>query len=150
MSKFQVKDPNFEQRVQTSFAKQRILATIGATLKSVQPGEVEIELPFRDDLVQQHGFIHAAVLTAIVDTACGYAALTLMPPEAAVLTIEYKVNFMSPAIGERMIGKGWVTKPGRNVTVCHGDVYAIQEGKEKTVATMLTTMMTIQNETLKD
>jgi len=103
-------------------------------------------MPFRNDLCQQHGFLHAGIVTAIVDTACGYAALTLMPADSAVLSVEYKINFVSPAVGERMIARGRVTKPGRTVTVCGGDVYALGDGKEKLVATMLGTMMTIREE----
>ncbi len=117
------------------------MESIGARLTKVLPGEVEIELPFRSDLTQQHGFVHAGILTSIVDTACGYAALSLMPANSEVLTVEYKVNFVSPATGTRMIGRGRVTKPGRTLTVCAGDVFAISDGKEKLVATMLATMM---------
>jgi uncharacterized protein (TIGR00369 family) len=150
MPTFEAQDPNFAQRVRDSFAQQKIMDTIGATLSKVAPGAVEIELPFRANLVQQHGFLHAGVVTTIVDSACGYAALSLMPPGVAVLTIEYKVNFLSPAAGEVMLARGRVTKPGRNVTVCHGDVFALKDGREKVIATMLATMMTVRNDTLQD
>jgi uncharacterized protein (TIGR00369 family) len=150
MPTFEAQDPNFAQRVRDSFAQQKIMDTIGATLSKVAPGAVEIELPFRADLVQQHGFLHAGVVTTIVDSACGYAALSLMPPGVAVLTIEYKVNFLSPAAGELMLARGRVTKPGRNVTVCQGDVFALKDGREKVIATMLATMMTVRNDTLQD
>ncbi|MGB0386972.1 MAG: PaaI family thioesterase [Ardenticatenaceae bacterium] len=147
MSKFEPRNPNFETDVRASFAKQKVMTTIGASLTRVSPGEVEIELPFRDDLTQQHGFLHAGIVTTIVDNACGYAALSLMPADAEVLTIEYKVNFLSPAIGERMIARARVSKAGRTITVCAGDVFALDdgdnEGQEKLVATMLATMMTI-------
>lgn len=111
----------------------------------VDAGEVEIELPFRDDLSQQHGFIHAGIITTILDSACGYAALTLMPEDAAVLTVEFKVNLLSPAKGEKMIARGRVTRPGRTVTVCAGDVFALTAGKEKIVATMLATMIALRD-----
>ena len=143
MPAFEPQDPNFDARVRASFARQKVMATIGASLTRVSPGEVEIELPFRDDLTQQHGFLHAGIVTSIVDSACGYAAMTLMPMEATVLTIEYKVNFVSPATGRHMIARGQVTKPGRTISVCAGDVFATGKGKEKLVATMLATMMTV-------
>lgn len=146
MPTFEPQDPNFEARVRASFARQKVMETIGASLTRVSPGEVEIELPFRDDLTQQHGFLHAGVVTAIVDSACGYAAMTLMPADATVLTIEYKINFVSPATGDRMIARGHVTKPGRTVTVCSGDVVAQSVGQEKLVATMLGTMITLRDE----
>lgn len=143
MRTYEPQDPNFEARVRESFARQKLMETIGARLTKISPGEVEIEIPFRDDLTQQHGFLHAGIVTAIVDTACGYAALSLMPENSAVLTIEFKINFLSPAAGQRMIARGHVTKPGRTVTVCAGDVFAVSEGEEKVVATMLATMMAL-------
>jgi len=142
MPTFEPQDPNFDARVRESFARQKAMETIGASLTSVAPGEVEIELPFRGDLTQQHGFLHAGIVTTIVDSACGYAALSLMPSDSGVLSIEYKVNFVSPAPGKRMIARGRVTKPGRTITVCAGDVFAVADGNEKLVATMLATMMT--------
>jgi uncharacterized protein (TIGR00369 family) len=105
---------------------------------------VQIEFPFHESLTQQHGYIHAGVITAVVDSACGYAAYTLMPADSEVLTIEYKVNFMSPAKGQTFRGVGKVLKPGRNITVCTGDVVAIDEGTEKVVASMLATMISVR------
>src|SRR5438552_1472400 len=136
-------DPDFEARVSRSFGSLTLMQTVGARLLGVAPGEVEIDLPFREDLTQHHGFLAAAVVTAIVDVACGYAAMTLMPPGASVLTIEYKVNFLSPARGERMVARGRVVRPGRTVSVCSGDVVAITGDNEKIVATMLSTMATV-------
>ena len=144
MSTFDPQTPNFEARVRESFARQTLMEMIGATLVKVAPGEVEIELPFRDDLTQQHGFLHAGIVTSIADTACGYAALSLMPEDADVLSVEYKINLLSPARGELMRARGRVTRPGRNLTVCGGDVFAVTGGREKLVATMLATMMTIR------
>ncbi len=152
MSQFEAQDPDYAQRVRDSFARQRIMETLGATLLHVAPGAVDIALPFRDDLTQQHGFLHAGVVTAIVDSACGYAALSLMPPGAGVLTIEFKLNLLAPASGVRMIARGRVTKPGRTITVCAGDVFAAPaeaDGQpaepEKLVATMLATVMTVRD-----
>jgi len=144
MSTFSPLNPHFEARVRDSFARQRLMETIGAFITSVSPGEVEIELPFSEALTQQNRYLHAGVITAIVDTACGYAALSLMPEDSDVLTVEYKVNFVSPAKGERMIARGRVKKPGRTLAVCSGDAFALIDGKEKLVATMLATMMSIR------
>lgn len=143
MPSFDVQDPDFQASVRRSFDSLSLMRTVGARLLTVAPGEVEIDLPFRDDLTQHHGFVAAAVLTGIVDVACGYAAMTLMPAGASVLTIEYKVNFLSPAQGDRMLARAKVIRPGRTVTVCSGDVLAIDAGREKVVATMLATMATV-------
>lgn len=144
MSPFNPRDPAFAERVRASFARQTLMTTIGARLTRVTPGEIEIELPFRADLGQQHGFIHGGIVTAIVDTACGYAALSLMEPDAAVLTVEFKLNFVAPARGERLVARGRVSKPGRILTVCLGEVVALTGGEEKPVATMLATMMAVR------
>jgi uncharacterized protein (TIGR00369 family) len=143
MSNFQPSDPNYESRIRTSFDKQEIMKTIGAILVTVIPGEVHIEFSFMESLTQQHGYVHAGIITTVVDSACGYAAYTLMPAESEVLTIEYKVNFMFPAKGNRFRGVGRVLKPGRNITVCSGDVIAFGNGKEKIIATMLATMISV-------
>jgi len=134
---------DFEQRARASFVRQRVMALIGAELTRVAPGEVEIALPYRTDLTQQHGFLHAGVVTTIVDSACGYAAYTLMAADASVLTVEYKVNLLAPARGERFLARGRVLKPGRTLTVCAGDVFAYGDGQERHVATMVATMMAI-------
>ncbi len=136
-------------RVQASFDRQKVMKLIGASLSRVDRGEVEIELPFRRELTQQHGFLHAGIISTILDSACGYAAYTMMPPEAAVLSVEYKVNMVSPANGERFFARARVTKAGRTLTVCSGDVFAERNGKEKLVATMLATMMTVDREGLR-
>ena len=139
-----------ERRIRESFSRQMMLATIGASLTCVEQGVVTIELPFRSDLTQQHGFFHAGVVTMIVDTACGYAALTQMPPTAAVLTVEYKVNFLSPALGEKLVARGRVLKPGRTLMPCFGEVHVNNAGQEKLVATMLATMIARENTGLAD
>jgi len=144
MKDFAAQDENYELRVRESFSKQNLMKTIGASLTKVLPGEVEISLGFRDDLTQQHGFIHAGVVATLADTACGYAAFSLMAPDAAVLTVEYKINLLSPAVGESLRACGKVTKPGRTLTVCSGDVFALKDGEKKMVATMIATMMSIR------
>ena len=144
-------ETSIEKRVKDSFARQTVMATIGASITRVEQGEVIIELPFRSDLTQQHGFLHAGVVTMIVDTARGYAALTMMMhASAAVLTTEYKINFLSPAEGEKLIARGRVLKPSRALTVCYGEVHAKKDGKEKLIATMLATMMTREETGLTD
>jgi len=142
---FEPRNPDFEACVRASFGRQKLMKTIGARLARVAPGEVEIELPFRHDLSQQHGFLHGGIIAAILDSACGYAALSLVPAASAVLTIEYKVNFVSPASGQRMVAHGHVTRPGRTITVCAGHAFALGDGMEKLVATMLLTMMTLRD-----
>lgn len=147
MTDFQPQHAGFEEKVRQSFARQSVMKTIGAVMTRVAPGEVEIEMAFSPSLSQQHGFIHAGIITTILDSACGYAALTLMPADAAVLTVEFKVNLLSPAEGEKMIARGRVTKPGRTITVCAGDVFALTAGREKLIATMLATMIQIRDRT---
>lgn len=141
MSKFQPPDPQFDERVRSSFALQHIMTTIGARLATVQAGLVEIELPFRGDLTQQDGFLHAGITTTIVDSACGYAALSLMPEGSSVLTVEYKVNFVAPARGEIFIASGRVVRSGRTLTLCVGEVIALDGEARNLVAVIQTTMM---------
>ena len=110
-------DQDFAARVRSSFDRQQAMALLGAQMTEVQAGMTAIVLPFREALTQQHGFIHAGIITAIADSACGYAALSLMPPDAGVLTIEFKVNLLNPAAGERFVARGRVVKPGRTIMV---------------------------------
>ena len=121
--------------------------TIGAAITAVREGEVEIVLPFSDTLVQQHGFIHAGIVTTIADSACGYAALTVMPADAAVLTTEFKVNLLSPAKGDRLRAVGRVVKSGRTLVVCLGEVFAEEGGQSKQVALMTATFMVVNTGT---
>ncbi len=137
-------DPNFEARVRSSFAEQKIMVTLGAEIGRVEPGLVEIGLPFRDDLTQQHAFLHAGVVATILDSACGYAAFSLMPPQAEVLTVEYKINLLRPAVGEFFLARGRVVKPGKTLTVTMGEVFARRaaEAEDETlVAAMTATVM---------
>jgi uncharacterized protein (TIGR00369 family) len=138
------------ERVRQSFGKQRIMQTIGATLDHVDAGEVHIGLAVRDDLTQQHGYVHAGVVATIADSACGYAALSLMAADAAVLSIEFKINMLAPAEGSRLVARAKVVKPGRTIVVCSADVYALRDGGEKLVATMTGTMMTVKGRGITD
>ena len=142
-SRFEPRDPDFAERVRASFAKQGAMHTIVASLAEVAPGRVVIELPWQQALTQQHGFLHAGMVAAALDSACGYAASTLMPAEAGVLTIEYKINLLAPARGSRFRMEGVVLKPGRTITVSEGRAYALHEGRERLIATMGATLMTI-------
>lgn len=141
---------SLDVRVRVSFAKQALMVTLGARLVHVAPGDVDVELPFADHITQQHGFLHAGAVASILDSACGYAALTLMPPDAAVLTAEYKVNLLAPAAGEVVIARGRVLNAGRTLTVTRGDAFAVNGGEEKLVATVLATMMTVRERGLAD
>jgi uncharacterized protein (TIGR00369 family) len=145
MKQFQPKDSNFAEKVRLSFSLQQVMRTIGAVLTSVEPGAVEIEMPCREDLTQQHGFIHAGIVSTVLDTACGYAAFSLMPEDAAVLTIEFKVNLLAPAQGEMIKVRAEVKRAGKNITVCSADAWATNaEGQSKIVATMLATVMCLR------
>jgi uncharacterized protein (TIGR00369 family) len=141
MQTFTPSNPNYEEQIRIGFARQNVMKAIGAQLMKIAPGEVEIELGFREDLTQQHSYLHAGIVTIIADSACGFAAFSLMPENSGVLTVEYKVNFMSPARGENFIATGRVIKPGRTLTVCAGEVVAIDGESRKTIAIIQTTMM---------
>jgi uncharacterized protein (TIGR00369 family) len=146
MHQFEPRDPNFEAKVRESFGRQGLMTNIGAQLIAITPGQVDIEVAWRPEITQQQGFVHGAVIAAIVDTACGYASFTLMPAGVDVLTVEFKVNFLAPAIGDKMIARGRVSKAGRTLTFCSGEAFALKDGKEKLVATMQATMMTVKKE----
>jgi len=139
-------DPTYEQRTRDSFARQNAMQTLGATLESVAPGRVTIAMAHRDSLTQQHGFIHAGMLAAALDSACGYAAFSLMPADAAVLTIEFKINLLAPARGPRFRFEGTVVKPGRTISVVDGRALQLEaDGSgEKLIATMSATVMTVR------
>lgn len=141
MSRFDPSDPAFEAKIRASFERQHVMALIGASLVRVEPGRVEIELPFRADLTQQHGFLHAGITTTIADSAGGYASFSLMPPGSSILTIEYKVNLLAPAAGERFLAVGKVLRPGRRITTCEIEVVAIQGERHKPCLIGLQTTM---------
>lgn len=139
------KNPEYESAVRNSFAAQQLMATLGARLTRIAPGEIEIRVPFRADLTQQHGFLHAGVVTSAMDSACGYAAFSLMPEGVGVLTVEFKTNLLAPARGDELIARGRVVRPGRTLSVCQADAVMISEGVETAVATMLATVMTVRD-----
>ncbi|GIL03929.1 MAG: thioesterase [Betaproteobacteria bacterium] len=139
--KFTPLDPDFERRVRASFARQAAMGLIGATMTAVEPGRCTIELPVRADLTQQHGFVHGGIVGMIADSAGGYAAFTLMPADASVLTVEYKINMLAPAKGERLVAVGSVVKPGRTLSIVRADVHAIDGARETLVAAMQQTLM---------
>ncbi|HEU4873250.1 MAG TPA: PaaI family thioesterase [Pyrinomonadaceae bacterium] len=139
------RNPAFAEEIKASFAKQTIMGLIGAELSRVEPGIIEITLPYRADLAQQHGHLHAGIVTTIADSACGYAAYSLMPPKSEVLSVEFKVNLLRPAKGEMFVAVAEVVKSGRTLTVVRADVFGVDHsGRRELVATMLGTMMCLQ------
>ena len=134
-------NPSFAQEIEQSFAKQTIMGLIGAELTRVEPGVIEITLPYRADLAQQHGYLHAGIVTTIADSACGYAAYSLMPPNSEVLSVEFKVNLLRPAKGETFSAVAEVVKAGKTLTVVRADVFGIEQERRGLVATMLGTMI---------
>ncbi len=134
-------DPNVEARVRASFARQGAMRLIGARLSALRPGYCAVELPYRDDLTQQHGYLHAGIVSAIADSAGGYAGFTLFPDDASVLTVEYKLNLIAPAAGERFVAEAEVIKPGRTLAITRGEVYAEGAGKRTLCAIMQQTLM---------
>ena len=143
---FQIKDPNYRQRVIQSFDRQDVMHTINAVIDSISPGLVEISFPYHQSLTQQHDFIHGGIISTVLDSACGYSAFSLMPVDAGVLTIEFKVNLLSPAKGQHFKAIGKVKKPGKTITVSEGEMYAYTGDNEKLIATMVATMMTIKDQ----
>ena len=140
---FEALDPDFAARVRASFARQRIMALLGAELTRIEPGVCEIQLPFKDTLCQQHGFFHGGVIGTIADSAGGYAGFSLMPEDASVLTVEYKLNLVAPADGDCLTARGRVIKPGRTLMVCRADVMVHKDDRETLCATLLQTLMTM-------
>ena len=138
------------ERVRRCFAKQAVMATIGATLDHVERGVATISMGPNPAFTQQHGYLHAGIIATIADSACGYAALSIMPADAAVLSIEFKTNMLAPADGERFIARGKVIKPGRTIVVCDATVHAVRKDGEKLVATMTGTMMVVQGRGISD
>ncbi len=151
MAKLQVKDPLFKEKVIESFERQKAMQTLGISIKSVEAGEVTLSMAHSDALTQQHGFIHGGIVSTILDSACGYAAFTLMPADTAILSIEFKVNLLSPAKGEQFVAIGKVKKAGKTISVCEGELFAMpvndseQNTAPKLVATMSCTLMAIAN-----
>ncbi|MFC1664639.1 PaaI family thioesterase [Pseudomonadota bacterium] len=142
-AQFKPQFEGYKERVIDSFNRQALMKTINASILSIRPGEVELECPFHKNLTQQNGFIHAGIVSTLLDNAGGYAAFSLMPENAAVLTIEFKVNLLSPAKGEKFLAIGKVIKPGKNITAAGAKLYAHSNDNQKLVATMVGTMMAV-------
>jgi uncharacterized protein (TIGR00369 family) len=140
-SGFEPQDPAYQSRLQNSFMRQGLMLHLGAKLTSLGPGVAEILVPFRPELTQQHNFFHAGVTGAIADTACGYAAYTLMPADSSVLTVEYKMNLLAPADGEELRARARVVRAGKTLTICLADVFVYKDGAERHCATVLATIM---------
>lgn len=147
---FSPKDRGFEARARASFARQSMMATLGMSLETVTPGVVEMAMPYAPHILQQHGFVHAGALSALVDNACGFAAMTLMPKGSGVLTVEFKVNMMSPGRGDRFIGIGRVVRPGRTIMVTLGECFAETGSERKLIAMMTATMMVVDSPGIVD
>ncbi|HZQ62779.1 MAG TPA: PaaI family thioesterase [Casimicrobiaceae bacterium] len=141
LHRFEPKAANYAERVRASFARQGAMRHIGAELVEVRPGYCAIALPVRPELSQQHGYVHAGMVSAIVDAAGGYAGFSLFPEDAAVLTVEFKVNLLAPAVGERIIAEGFVVKPGKRLAITRGEVHAEAHGRRTLVAIMQQTLM---------
>lgn len=137
--------PHFDEaRARRSFDNQPFMATIGAVLTKLAPGEVEIEMPVSHGVRQQHGFVHGGVVGSLADSACGFAALTIAAPDSGVLTTEFKCNFLAPSVGEKLIARGSIIKAGRTLTLTEARIYGVAEGKERLCAHMTATIMTVQ------
>ena len=144
MPQFQPRDPNYAERVRASFRLQHAMSLIGAEMALVEPGYVEIHLPHKAEITQQHGFIHGGVVGMIADSAAGYAANTLTAADTSVLTVEYKMNLVAPADGHRLVARGEVVRPGRTLIVTRADVYAIRDEQWTLCAIMQQTIMAMQ------
>jgi len=136
-------DPDYEARVRASFARQGAMRLLGARLVTLEPGFCAIELPYREELTQQHGYIHAGIVSAIADSAGGYAGFSLFPADASVLTVEYKLNLIAPAAGERLIAEAQVVKPGRTLAITRGEVYGLAGDKRTLCAIMQQTLIVL-------
>ncbi|MBR0696559.1 PaaI family thioesterase [Bradyrhizobium lablabi] len=143
MTRFEPKHPDYRAVATDSFDRQRAMKTLGISIVRLEPGEVDLAMPYSPDFTQQNGFVHAGIITAGLDNACGIAAFTLMSPESDILTVEFKTNLLAPARGERFVFRGAVVKPGRTLTVCEGRAYAVHDGVEALVAIMTGTLMAL-------
>jgi len=143
MQRFEPSDSHFERRVRHSFARQGVMRHIGAQMMAVEAGQCEIHLPYGDHVSQQHGFFHGGIVATIADSAAGYAGFSLMPAEAGVLTVEFKINLVAPADGELLVARGSVVRPGRTLTVTHAEVAVRKDGQERVCAFLQQTLMTI-------
>jgi uncharacterized protein (TIGR00369 family) len=143
MSGFEPRNSAYAERVRSSFERQRVMALLGAKLTRLAPGECDIELPYKPEITQQHGYFHGGIIGTIADSAGGYAAFTLMPESSSVLTVEYKMNLLAPGDGELLIARGGVLKAGRTLIVTRVDAVVVKDGRETLCATLLQTLMTM-------
>jgi len=143
MPAFEPKNPDFRAVAAATFAAQRVMHTLGISLLRLEPGEAELSMVYSSELTQQNGFVHAGIITAGLDNACGIAAFTLMPKGSGILTVEFKTNLLAPAKGERFFFRASVIKPGRTLTVCEARAFAEHQGTETLIATMTGTLMAI-------
>ena len=144
MPSFEARNPHFEARVRESFARQKAMHTLGVQISSLAAGIIELTMAFDESYTQQHGLVHAGIITTALDSACGYAAYSLMDSDVTVLTVEFKTNLLSPAKGERFCFRAEVVKPGRTLTVSEGRAYALEDGAERLVASMTGTLMSVR------
>jgi uncharacterized protein (TIGR00369 family) len=143
MPRFEPKNPDYRAIAIHTFEQQRAMKTLGISIARLEPSEVDLAMDYAAEFTQQHGFVHAGIITAGLDNACGIAAFTLMPAGAGILTVEFKVNLLAPARGERFVFRATVVKPGRTLTVCEARAYATQGGVETLIATMSGTLMAL-------
>ena len=143
MARFQPKNPEFRRVATDTFERQRAMRTLGISIARLEPGEVDLSMVYSPDFSQQNGFVHAGIITAGLDNACGIAAFTLMPAGSDILTVEFKTNLLAPARGERFAFRATVVKPGRTLTFCEGRAYAEHDGVEILIATMTGTLMAL-------
>ena len=143
MPHFEPKNPEFRAIATDTFQRQRAMHTLGISIARMEPGEVDLAMGYLPELTQQNGFVHGGVITAVLDSACGIAAFTLMPAGTDILTVEFKTNLLAPAKGERFAFRAAVVKPGRTLTICEARAYAVHDGVETLIATMSATMMAL-------
>lgn len=142
---FTPKDPDFASRVRESFARQPFMATLNAELTKLGPGFCEIALPYDIRFTQQHGYFHAGIVSTLADNAAGYAAYSLMEASSSILTVEFKLNLLAPADGQRIIGRSWVLKYGKTLTVCRSDVFVVKNGTEKLCGASQASLIDLKN-----
>ncbi len=144
MPRFEPKNPDFRRIANDTFARQRAMRTLGFAIARMEPGEVDLAMDYSPELTQQNGFVHAGIITAGLDTACGIAAFTLMPAGSDILTVEFKTNLLAPASGTRFVFRAEVVKPGRTLTIAEARAFALRDGGERLIATMTGTLMAMQ------
>jgi uncharacterized protein (TIGR00369 family) len=146
MTGFEPRNPDFAARVREGYERHSFMALLGVELVRVEPGFGELHLPWREVLLQQHGYFHGGAIAGLLDSAAGFAAYSLMPADAGILTVEYKLNFVAPGTGERIVARGEVLKPGRTLTIVRADAYGVSDGKEKLCCASQQTLMMLAPE----